>query len=275
MQGTAVAARRGAMSFFARLSYRRLSIPSSGACQTPASSSPRRNSIGSALITRSNESLCSSSVASSPSTPFSPVPVSGCSAAAASVRSPIMSPETPDGFYGFGDDNDDAATSTNEFEAQGRRSCPLRDCTEDTMTEIAMISLPNSVASNAAAGKDSATCHQVPLVKPESPVLVMARPSQSSLLRRRELRANRPKSCPILSLGDSAETMEEPSTFQMGDVSSSRIFRRRKAASLQARPRTADCLDDDDCAFGFDHEFTVTAPRWRGVKMDGTQGGVG
>ena len=85
--------------------------------------------------------------------------------------------------------------------------------------------------------------------------LVMGLPSQSSLVRRRAgARQPRPSSCPA---GDGA--------LQLGSVSSSNLVQRRKARSLRQRPQTADAADQEDCAFGFEHEFIFTAHRWRGV----------
>lgn len=194
--------RRSAVSFFARVSLRRVSAP--------AMLQVRATSFAGEGATWSS----SESVGSTPATPFSPT-------GRATPSALCLSPPTPDGFYGFGDEG-----GTGEEQAPFSATPTPRQADEP---------MPRAEGSDA---------------------LVMGDLVQSSLFRRREgMRQSRPSSCPV---GEGA--------LQLGSVSSSRIFRRRQANSLQRRPRTADALDAEDCAFGFDHEFIFRGSRWRGVS---------
>lgn len=233
MQPAARLPRAAAVSLFSRCSSQGASSqlqPTTGR-SSPTRHSPRRSSGG---LRSSLESLCSSSVTSTPNTPYS---------ASCEIREKfsaiqpvtLLTPTTPDGFYGFGDDND----VINSVEPAGPSE------TNIATSFKAICTIPDSSAA-----------------------FVMASPSQSSLLRRRQMRQGngRPKSCPALSNNDEFDLHTKEPIFKIGQVSSGSIIRRRKAASLKARPKTADFVDDD-CAFGFDQEFVVTASRWRGVVL--------
>lgn len=246
------AARLRAASFFSRYSahYVPTQVTSSNSAMclnTPhMRGAQRRSSSGGqqqVFQQSSLESLCSSSMASTPSTPFSARSDGFGDTKDDSIRmQQNLSPVTPDGFYGFGDEND--------LEEPGIACSDSTTGTQKSRKSDGVVTLK--------AFEAKSDC---------SMTFIMASPSQSSLVRRRQKRSARPKSCPTVAPDEQSDSKVETPTFHIGDISAGSIFRRRKAASLGGRPKTADFVSDD-CAFGFNQEFTVTASRWRGVIMD-------